>query len=228
MTWSMVATFLEKEMLIWKKGPGPDREEINKAQPIWYRTPEATACGSTDQNIRFLIISESESYKDDRLCRRRGPPGFVLPADFTLWFVLIWCDHRSQWVNFLWPCVLLEPPNRTTRFAFRASRKLTMPLSSTTLSTAPSMSLMSEVLTLSFDFYNIDSSHFLSIHLCHLTDSKFVDFFCLLSAFLHELVISSLLFFFPFTFAVNNPKKSGTTLNEAFLGLLYPTLNYKV
>ncbi|KFK30456.1 hypothetical protein AALP_AA7G263500 [Arabis alpina] len=27
---------------------------------------------------------------------------------------------------------------------------------------------------------------------------------------------------------VNNPKKSGTTLNEAFLGLLYPTLNYKV
>jgi hypothetical protein len=27
---------------------------------------------------------------------------------------------------------------------------------------------------------------------------------------------------------VNNPKKSGTTLNEAFLGLLYPTVNYKV
>lgn len=28
--------------------------------------------------------------------------------------------------------------------------------------------------------------------------------------------------------SVNNPKKSGTTLNEAFLGLLYPTVNYKV
>ncbi|KAF3490039.1 hypothetical protein F2Q69_00058064 [Brassica cretica] len=27
---------------------------------------------------------------------------------------------------------------------------------------------------------------------------------------------------------VNNPSKSGTTLNEAFLGLLYPALNYKV
>ncbi|ESQ45990.1 hypothetical protein EUTSA_v10000369mg [Eutrema salsugineum] len=27
---------------------------------------------------------------------------------------------------------------------------------------------------------------------------------------------------------VNNPKKSGSILNEAFLGLLYPTLNYKV
>ncbi|KAG5395402.1 hypothetical protein IGI04_025365 [Brassica rapa subsp. trilocularis] len=27
---------------------------------------------------------------------------------------------------------------------------------------------------------------------------------------------------------VNNPSKSGTTLNEAFLGLLYPPLNYKV
>uniref|UniRef100_A0A1J3GA68 Trafficking protein particle complex subunit 2-like protein n=1 Tax=Noccaea caerulescens TaxID=107243 RepID=A0A1J3GA68_NOCCA len=36
-------------------------------------------------------------------------------------------------------------------------------------------------------------------YLCHLTDSKFVDFFRLLSAFLHELVISSVLFFFPFT-----------------------------
>ncbi|KAL0739668.1 hypothetical protein Bca4012_015878 [Brassica carinata] len=28
--------------------------------------------------------------------------------------------------------------------------------------------------------------------------------------------------------SVNNPSKSGTTLNEAFLGLLYPALNYKV
>lgn len=27
---------------------------------------------------------------------------------------------------------------------------------------------------------------------------------------------------------VNNPKKSGPTLNETFLGLLYPTENYKV
>ncbi|KAG6763006.1 hypothetical protein POTOM_033534 [Populus tomentosa] len=27
---------------------------------------------------------------------------------------------------------------------------------------------------------------------------------------------------------VNNPKKSGLTLNETFLGLLYPTENYKV
>ncbi|CAF2032989.1 hypothetical protein Bca4012_081175 [Brassica carinata] len=27
---------------------------------------------------------------------------------------------------------------------------------------------------------------------------------------------------------VNNPSKSGTTMNEAFLGLLYPALNYKV
>ncbi|XP_073106294.1 uncharacterized protein [Elaeis guineensis] len=27
---------------------------------------------------------------------------------------------------------------------------------------------------------------------------------------------------------VNNPKKSGSTLNETFLGLLYPTENYKV
>nr|XP_010935146.2 trafficking protein particle complex subunit 2-like protein isoform X2 [Elaeis guineensis] len=27
---------------------------------------------------------------------------------------------------------------------------------------------------------------------------------------------------------INNPKKSGPTLNEAFLGLLYPTENYKV
>ncbi|KAL6561030.1 hypothetical protein OROGR_003820 [Orobanche gracilis] len=27
---------------------------------------------------------------------------------------------------------------------------------------------------------------------------------------------------------VNNPKKSGPTINEAFLGLLYPTENYKV
>ncbi|KAG0490139.1 hypothetical protein HPP92_007002, partial [Vanilla planifolia] len=27
---------------------------------------------------------------------------------------------------------------------------------------------------------------------------------------------------------VNNPRKSGTTLNETFLGLLYPTENYKV
>ncbi|KAJ7974550.1 Trafficking protein particle complex subunit 2-like protein [Quillaja saponaria] len=27
---------------------------------------------------------------------------------------------------------------------------------------------------------------------------------------------------------VNNPKKSGPLLNEAFLGLLYPTENYKV
>ncbi|MBA0845081.1 hypothetical protein Goarm_022124 [Gossypium armourianum] len=29
-------------------------------------------------------------------------------------------------------------------------------------------------------------------------------------------------------FVVNNPKKSGPTLNETFLGLLYPTENYKV
>lgn len=28
--------------------------------------------------------------------------------------------------------------------------------------------------------------------------------------------------------AVNNPKKSGLTLNETFLGLLYPAENYKV
>lgn len=29
-------------LLIWKKGAGPDREEeINKAQPIWYRTLKA-------------------------------------------------------------------------------------------------------------------------------------------------------------------------------------------
>lgn len=28
--------------------------------------------------------------------------------------------------------------------------------------------------------------------------------------------------------AVNNPKKSGPTLNETFLGMLYPTENYKV
>eukprot|EP00257_Ricinus_communis_P017583 XP_015576054.1 trafficking protein particle complex subunit 2-like protein [Ricinus communis] len=28
--------------------------------------------------------------------------------------------------------------------------------------------------------------------------------------------------------SVNNPKKSGPTLNETFLGLLYPTENYKV
>lgn len=28
--------------------------------------------------------------------------------------------------------------------------------------------------------------------------------------------------------AVNNPKKSGTMLNETFLGLLYPTDNYRV
>ena len=27
---------------------------------------------------------------------------------------------------------------------------------------------------------------------------------------------------------VNNPRKSGPTLNETFLGLLYPTENYKV
>lgn len=31
-----------------------------------------------------------------------------------------------------------------------------------------------------------------------------------------------------FVFVVNNPKKSGPTLNETFLGLLYPTENYKV
>ncbi|GER55231.1 trafficking protein particle complex subunit 2-like protein, partial [Striga asiatica] len=34
---------------------------------------------------------------------------------------------------------------------------------------------------------------------------------------------------FSFVFiSVNNPKKSGPTINEAFLGLLYPTENYKV
>lgn len=31
-----------------------------------------------------------------------------------------------------------------------------------------------------------------------------------------------------FILAVNNPKKSGPMLNEAFLGLLYPTDNYRV
>lgn len=33
---------------------------------------------------------------------------------------------------------------------------------------------------------------------------------------------------FGYDFAVNNPKKAGPTLNETFLGLLYPTENYKV
>ncbi|KAF6138843.1 hypothetical protein GIB67_018574 [Kingdonia uniflora] len=37
---------------------------------------------------------------------------------------------------------------------------------------------------------------------------------------------TNLLFFL--YYPVNNPKKIGPTLNETFLGLLYPTENYKV
>ncbi|KAK9129405.1 hypothetical protein Sjap_009892 [Stephania japonica] len=32
----------------------------------------------------------------------------------------------------------------------------------------------------------------------------------------------------PFAYEINNPKKTGSTLNETFLGLLYPTESYKV
>ncbi|KAG5526822.1 hypothetical protein RHGRI_032929 [Rhododendron griersonianum] len=39
-------------------------------------------------------------------------------------------------------------------------------------------------------------------------------------SFVYQLIL--------FVITVNNPKKSGPTLNETFLGLLYPTENYKV
>ncbi|XP_075521019.1 uncharacterized protein LOC142554215 isoform X2 [Primulina tabacum] len=57
-------------------------------------------------------------------------------------------------------------------------------------------------------------SSFITLFIVLLTSSmKEVDFFA-----------RSCFFFF----SVNNPKKAAPTLNETFLGLLYPTENYKV
>lgn len=127
-------------MLKSKKGPKFRRENSLKPSPYkieLYKRRQAS--GSTK-------IRKSE--KDDRLRRRRRPPGFPLISRF--------CFDLIRFSGDLFSLSFLDP-NRTTRFTSRASRKLTMHLSSTTSSIAPSMSSMSEVPSYSLFCLKTDS-----------------------------------------------------------------------
>jgi hypothetical protein len=116
--------------------------------------------------------------------------------------------------------------DRTTRFTYRASPRPTTPSSSTTSSTALSTSSTSEVIEYSdlvHDPYG-SASRFSRKIVENLKKSEpfdwkewFLDFKNVNWFNLNNLC-----------FTVNNPKKSGSPLNETFLGLLYPTENYKV
>lgn len=137
--------------------------------------------------------------KDDRLRLRRRPPG-KKAADFTFRF-LIWCDFNIL-ISEFWI-------HKTEQSALHTELHgcWWCPQAPPRRSLLPrrhrrARSFLASLPCFPFVFF-MSASHCFAWF-----------FFCCLFKRVFNLFIT-----------VNNPK---TTLNEAFLGLLYPTLNYKV